>query len=142
MAEAKKMNLKAVDTMLCWMMSEGVNVDQVDIFYRHNRDAELKALHTVHNDFLSMDQAIPDFILREYGKSPVGMFQVKYTGSGSLFGRIILDAERSRYVTPKQEKRKRVKGEYKRMKGILDNYNTPKREKWETAECIGTIVEE
>ena len=136
------MNLKHVDTMLCWLMSEGVRVDQIDLFYRKNRDAELKALHTIHDDFTSMDQCIPDFILREYGKSPVGMFQVKYTGANSLFGRIIIDAEKPKYVTPKQEKRKRVKGEYKRMKHILGNYNSENRKKWEEAKVIGEIKEE
>lgn len=145
MDEEKKMTLKQADILLCYLMSEGVKVDQIDMFYRENRDAQLRPLHTIHDDFTSAEHAIPDFILKQYGKSPVGMFQVKYTGSKALFGRIIVDADRPRYVTPKQGKRKRTKEEYQRMKAIADKANEhifEDRERWVNAEPIGTIVEE
>ena len=52
------------------------------------------------------------------------MWQVKYTGANRLVGRIIIDAVKANYKTPKQAKRKRTRDEYQRMKTIIDNQVT------------------
>ena len=123
MEEIRKTTLKDVDVMLCYMCMQKSPVDQIDLFYRKNRGAELMPLHQVKDDFISQEHAIPDFILKTYGKCPVAMWQVKYTGANRAVARIIVDADKPAYKTPKQARRKNTKDEYRRMKTIVSNMN-------------------
>ena len=124
MDEPRKVTLKDVDVMMCYLCNKKSPVDQIDLFYRKNRGAELLPLHQIKDDFISEEHCIPDFILKTYGKCPVSMWQMKYTGANRLVGRIIIDAVKANYKTPKQAKRKRTRDEYQRMKTIIDNQVT------------------
>ena len=124
MGEIKKVNLKDVDTMMCYLCHKQSPINQIDLFYRKNRGSELLPLHQVTEDFICEEHCIPDFILKTYGKCPVSMWQVKYTGGDRLVGRIIVDAVKANYRTPKQAKRRRTRDEYRRMKTIIDNEKT------------------
>lgn len=124
MDEIKKVNLKDVDTMMCYLCHKKSPINQIDLFYRKNRGSELLPLHQITEDFICEEHCIPDFILKTYGKCPVSMWQVKYTGANRLVGRIIIDAVKANYKTPKQAKRRRTRDEYRRMKTIIDNEET------------------
>lgn len=124
MDEIKKVNLKDVDTMMCYLCHKKSPINQIDLFYRKNRGSELLPLHQVTEDFICEEHCIPDFILKTYGKCPVSMWQVKYTGANRLVGRVIIDAVKANYNTPKQAKRRRTRDEYRRMKTIIDNEET------------------
>lgn len=124
MNEFRKVNLKDVDAMMCYLCHKKSPISQIDLFYRKNRGSELLPLHQVSDDFICEEHCIPDFILKTYGKCPVSMWQVKYTGANRLVGRIILDAVKADYKTPKQAKRRRTRDEYRRMKTIIDNEET------------------